>query len=212
MRKISRVVRILLFIPAAIGLAMAVRRGLALGGVATGTPPFPGAKGFDAEFSRYSIITLCHILPGALFMILGPLQFLPSIRNKHRTFHRRSGIVVIVCGYIIGLTALVMPFVLQPVGGLNESVATSFFGLYFLVALTMAWRAILQRDIVRHRQWMIRMFSIGVAIGTIRPIVVLFFIFSGLTPQVFFGTAFWLGFSLHLVLAEWWIGYTKPAA
>ncbi|MBS1603117.1 MAG: DUF2306 domain-containing protein [Bacteroidetes bacterium] len=212
MKRISRLLHVIMFLPAAIGLAMAVRRGLAIGGVATGSPPFGSAKGFDAEFSRQAIVTLVHILPGALFMILGPLQFLPRIRNNHPRLHRRSGVVVIICGYIIGISALVMPFFLRPIGGLNEAVATCFFALYFLIALTAAWRAILRRDIIRHRQWMIRMFSIGVAVGTIRPIVVLFFVFSGLPPQVFFGTAFWLGFSLHLVLAEWWISYTRNVA
>ena len=199
----------MIFFPAAIGIAMVVRRSLAIGGVATGSPPFSRDVGFDADFSRHPFITFLHILPGALFMILGPLQFLPRIRDRYPRWHRRSGVVVIVCGYIIGISALIMPFVLHPIGGLNEAVATSFFAVYFLIALTMAWRAILRRDIVHHRQWMIRMFSIGVAVGTIRPIVVLFFAFSGLPPQVFFGTAFWLGFSLHLVLAEWYIGYSK---
>jgi len=209
MKRISRLVHVLMFFPAAIGLAMVIRRSLAIGGVATGSPPFPGAAGFDADFSRHPFITFVHILPGALFMILGPLQFIPRIRNGYPRWHRRSGLAVIVCGYIIGVSALVMPFVLRPVGGLNEAVATSLFAVYFLISLTMAWRAILRRDLIRHRQWMIRMFSIGVAVGTIRPIVVLFFVFSGLPPQVFFGTAFWLGFSLHLVLAEWYIGYSK---
>ncbi|WP_431217004.1 DUF2306 domain-containing protein [Puia sp. P3] len=209
MKRISSLLHVVMFFPAAIGVAMVVRRSLAIGGIATGSPPFPGAAGFDADFSRHPFITFLHILPGALFMLLAPLQFLPRIRNGYPRWHRSSGLVVIVCGYIIGISALFMPFFLHPIGGLNESVATSFFAVYFLIALSMAWRAIRRRDIVRHRQWMIRMFSIGVAVGTIRPIVVLFFVFSGLPPQMFFGTAFWLGFSLHLVLAEWYIGYSK---
>jgi len=66
-------------------------------------------------------------------------------------------------------------------------------------------------DPALHHEWMIRMFSIGLAIGTIRPIMVLFFVFSGLPPQVFFGTAFWIGFTLHLVLAEAWINYSRKS-
>jgi hypothetical protein len=99
--------------------------------------------------------------------------------------------------------------VLRPVGGLNEAAATTFFGLYFLVALTMAWRKAGQKEFAAHRRWMIRMFSTGLAVATIRPIVALFFAFSGQPPQVFFGTAFWIGFTLHLILAEAWINYTR---
>jgi len=30
-------------------------------------------------------------------------------------------------------------------------------------------------------------------------------------PHEFFGTAFWIGFTLHLIAAEAWINYTRPA-
>jgi hypothetical protein len=51
------------------------------------------------------------------------------------------------------------------------------------------------------------------AVATMRPIVGVFFATSRLTrltPQEFFGTAFWLGFTLHLIAAEVWIHYTRP--
>jgi hypothetical protein len=31
-----------------------------------------------------------------------------------------------------------------------------------------------------------------------------------LTPHDFFGTAFWLGFTTHLITAQAWINYTRP--
>ncbi|HEV2664897.1 MAG TPA: hypothetical protein VG324_08300, partial [Blastocatellia bacterium] len=61
--------------------------------------------------------------------------------------------------------------------------------------------------------WMIRAFSIGLAVATIRPIIAVFFATSpltGLTPHEFFGAAFWTGFSLHLIAAEVWIRRTRP--
>jgi len=32
------------------------------------------------------------------------------------------------------------------------------------------------------------------------------------TPHDFFGTAFWLGFTMHLIAAESWIDYTRLEA
>jgi len=64
-----------------------------------------------------------------------------------------------------------------------------------------------------HREWMIRAFAVGLAVATIRPIIGMFFAtsqFSGLTPYQFFGTAFWIGFVLHLMAAEIWIHRTMP--
>jgi hypothetical protein len=60
---------------------------------------------------------------------------------------------------------------------------------------------------------MIRAFAVGLAIATIRPIMGAFFATRNIThlaPHDFFGTAFWLGFTLHLIAAEIWINYTRP--
>jgi hypothetical protein len=42
-----------------------------------------------------------------------------------------------------------------------------------------------------------------------RPIMALAFVISGLTPQEFLGAAFWIGFTLYLIIAEAWINYTR---
>lgn len=192
-----------------IGIAMVVRRSLTMAGVIASVNPAGGAL-FDTGFVKYPLITFLHMLPGALFMILGSLQFVKSIREKYPRFHRRSGWVFIVCGYMIGISAFIMSF-LVPIGGVNEGAATVLFSVFFLIALTMALVSIMKRRIALHREWMLRAFAIGLAVSTIRPIVGLFFAFSGLAPQQFFGTAFWIGFTLHLVIAEGWINYTRRA-
>ncbi|MBN9381807.1 MAG: DUF2306 domain-containing protein [Chitinophagaceae bacterium] len=202
----------LLFLPAIIGIVMAIRRTLVLAGIISSFNPPGMAKGsppFDTEFGKHPILTLIHILPGALFMITGPLQFIPGIRTRHLGFHRLNGRIYIASAYIVGISALVMSFVLSPIGGINQAAATILFAILFLVSISKAWWYIAHKEIALHREWMIRAFSIGLAIGTIRPIMVSFFAFSGLPPQVFFGTAFWIGFTLHTLAAEIWINYTR---
>jgi len=214
LNKVRRLLHTLMFLPAVIGIATVVRRTLVLAGLMGSFNP-PGmtknAPAFDDGFSRHPVITLIHILPGALFMILGPMQFMPGVRQKYRRFHRVSGRVYIIAAYIIGISALYMPFVLRPIGGLNEAAATTLFAILFLVSLSKAWWYVVHKQVALHREWMIRAFSIGLAVGTIRPIVALFFAFSGLPPQTFFGTAFWIGFTLQLLAAEIWINYTREA-
>jgi uncharacterized membrane protein len=144
-------------------------------------------------------------------MILGPLQFLPAIRTRHPRFHRRSGRIFLLCGLVIGVTALIMPFVMTPIGGVNEAAGVLLFAVYFLTALGKAFRHILHGRVALHREWMIRAFAIGLAVATIRPIIALFFAFSRLSPHVFFGTAFWIGFSLHAIVAEVWINSTRKS-
>jgi uncharacterized membrane protein len=167
----------------------------------------------DDIFARYPFLTLIHILPALLFLLLGTLQFNQTFRQRHLQWHRWSGRVLLVCGLIVGVSALVMSFGMPAIGGVNQAAATTLFALFFLFALGKAFRHILGREIVLHREWMIRAFSIGLAVATIRPIVAVFFAtsrFSGLTPHEFFGTAFWIGFVLHLIAAEAWIQWTRP--
>jgi uncharacterized membrane protein len=166
----------------------------------------------DDLFARYPVLTLVHIVPGMLFMILGPLQFSPGIRARHLRWHRFSGRVFVVCGLVIGISAVVMSFGMPAIGGLNQAAATALFGVFFLFALSRAFWHIRRRQIALHREWMIRAFAIGLAVATIRPIIGIFFAtspLSGLTPREFFGIAFWIGFVLHLIAAEAWIRTTS---
>jgi uncharacterized membrane protein len=204
-----------------IGTAVAVRRmvhviPIVLHGYHPPPPPNnPVAAQFgalDDLFAHYPVLTLIHIVPGLLFMLLGPLQFSSTIRARYLRWHRWSGRIFVGCGFVIGISALMMSFGMPAIGGVNQAAATTLFGSYFLVALSRAFWLIRRGEVALHREWMIRAFSIGLAVATIRPIMGIFFAtsrWSGLTPREFFGVAFWIGFVLHLMAAEAWIRATQ---
>ena len=205
-----------------IGVAAAVRRIIYLGPIlANGySPPAvaPGSRGaqfaaLDEVFARHPVLTMIHIVPGLLFMALGPFQFSESIRARRPQWHRWNGRILVACGLVIGISALLMSFTMQSIGGVNQAASTILFALFFLFALNKAVWHVSRREIILHRQWMIRAYTIGLAVATIRPIIGIFFAtspLSGLTPREFFGTAFWIGFVLHLIAAEAWIHRTMP--
>jgi len=182
---------------------------------ATSNPRIAQLLALDDIFARYPILTLIHILPALLFLTLGLLQFSLAFRDRHLQWHRWNGRILLVCGIVVGISALVMSFGMPAIGGVNQAAATTLFALFFLFALGKAFRHIRRREVALHREWMIRSFSIGLAVATIRPIIGVFFAtspFTGLTPYQFFGTAFWIGFVLHLIAAEAWIQWTRPQA
>jgi Predicted membrane protein (DUF2306) len=153
------------------------------------------------------------LVPGLIFMILGPLQFVRGIRTRMPAVHRWIGRFFLGVGLVIGITAYGLPFQTS-IGGANETAATTAFASLFLFALYKAYLYAWGRDFAQHREWMIRVFAIGLAVATVRPIVGVFFAtgrLTGLTPHEFFGTAFWLGFTLQTIAAEVWINYTRPA-
>jgi len=193
-----------------IGVAIVTRRTMSLAGFIS-TPSTLSSAAPDAAFARYAPLTLVHILPGLLFLVLGPFQFIQTLRIRKPEVHRRIGYVVLTSGLVTGVTALAMTTQMA-IGGATERAATTLFGVLFLVSLVRAFSCIRNRRVAAHREWMIRAFSLGLAVATIRPIVGAFFAtqrFTGLTPPEFFGIAFWIGFTMHLIAAEAWINHSR---
>jgi len=209
---VIRILWLLTLVLALIGVGIAIRRMLHLFAPSPAPSNFPEAAALDSGFARHPVLTMIHIVPGLLFMALGPLQFIRKLRTRRPRLHRWTGRVVVVSGLIIGGTALVMSPQMA-IGGANETAATMLFASVFLFALVRAFVCIRGGRVALHREWMIRAFAIGLAVATIRPIMGVFFATSRithLTPHDFFGTAFWLGFTMQAMAAEIWINYTRP--
>ena len=202
---------------ALIGVATAVHRMLLLVGSASVVHALqgpPAAAALNDGFARHRRLTLMHIVPGMLFVVLGPLQFVRSLRSRYPAVHRWIGRTVLACGVVIGSTALVMS-PRMAIGGPIETAATTLFAILFLFALGKAFAAIRRGKVALHREWMIRAFAVGLAVAFVRPIVGVFFATSPLThltPRDFFGPAFWLGFSVQTIAAEFWVRYTRTQA
>ena len=193
-----------------IGLLAVAHRIYALIQPMRGTPRFAGVADMDAGFVRHRGLTLLHILPASLFLILMPMQFVERIRAQHPAWHRWSGRLLILLGLIVGFSALDMSYTMA-IGGANETAAITLYASLFLVFLGLGFWNIRQRRIARHREWMIRASGVALGIATTRPIVGAFFA-AGLSPHEFFGTAFWLGFTLTLLGAEGWVRLSRERA
>jgi uncharacterized membrane protein len=198
---------------ALVGLTVGIRRtSLLLRPEVASTARNP-TKALDEHFASQRGLTLIHILPGMLFMILGPLQFMAKLRERHPRFHRWSGRILLSASAVLGVAGLRMT--LGPtIGGVDEKAALLLFGSFFLAALAKAFWHALRGEFAQHREWMIRGFATGLAVAAIRPIMGSFFAAAALQgrtpdPGSFFGTAFWMGFGLSAVVAEAWIRYTR---
>jgi uncharacterized membrane protein len=213
-RALVRFVRVAVIFLALIGLAVATRRTVVLlkpGALSARNNP---AVALDAAFTDRRTLTLVHILPGMLFMVLGPLQFVRGLRAKYPQVHRWSGRIFLAASAVIGVTGLTLAFG-KTIGGVDEKAAVTLFGSFFLIALAKGLWHTLRREFAQHREWMIRGYAIGLAVAAVRPIMGTFFAAAVLhghqpQPREFFGTAFWIGFTLQMIAAEIWINYTRP--
>ena len=106
-RRAIRFLWIGVIVLATIGVAAATRRALVLFWPGIFAGKYPPAAALDIGFAKHAALTLVHIIPAALFLVLTPLQFVPAIRLKHLQVHRWLGKILVVSGLVIGISALV---------------------------------------------------------------------------------------------------------
>jgi uncharacterized membrane protein len=171
----------------------------------TGTDPEP--EDFEARYVAHPWLAYVHMTPGVLYLLGAPLQLSERFRTKHYTAHRRLGRVLVTAALVSVSLALI--FGLRfPLGGTPEAIATAVFGCWFLACLLLAVRAIRRGKVSIHRRWMIRAFAVGVGVGTIRIWIGLLLGTGLLDFHNSFAAAFWIGLSLNVLAAEWWIRTT----
>ena len=168
----------------------------------------PDESEFESRYAAYPWLAYIHILPGALYLSLAPFQLWRGFRNRNLKRHRRIGRVALVAGLTSGVFGVLFGF-FQSFGGTLQASASVVFGVWFVTALLLAYRAVRRRDITTHRRWMIRAFAVGLAVGTIRIWIGLFEAFGVLETRDAFGVAFWISFLLHAAIAELWL-YWRP--
>jgi uncharacterized membrane protein len=187
-----------------IGLAAATRRAVVLihptSATQSTTAKNPAAQ-LDGGFLQNRLRTFAHIVPAAIYLLLLPLQFIRRIRTRYPRFHRWNGRILVALGIVVVISALALSRT-NSIGGVNEAAATTLYALLLLWFLVAGFRSARRRDFTTHRQWMLRAYGVTLGIATTRPIVGIFFATRKLSPHEFFGTAFWLGFTLTLMAAE----------
>jgi hypothetical protein len=186
-----------------IGFAVVIRRVLALRSSASPGAP-PELAQLDGWFQTHAVLTYVHILTAFVFLVFLVLIFWQPTR--------RSAIIRSVyygLGTMVGLTAYAMST--YSVGGWVERAAVLFFNTLFLLSLGFSYRAWRYGMVVQERRWTLRSAATVLGIATTRPVMGVFFATSRLThwtPQQFFGPAFWIGFSINVIVMELWLRKT----
>lgn len=185
---------------------------LAFVGIAA-SATFSFREPINPGFLAYPTIVGLHVVLGAIFLALAPLQFVGRIRSRRLAYHRRAGRLIVSVGLVVGATALFMGLVI-PAGGWASRVVVGFFGALFLFALAKAFLHIRARRVALHREWMIRAFAIGLAIATQRLIfkLALLVTMTDSTEQptgMLSATAFTVAFLVNASVAEVWIRISR---
>ena len=142
---------------------------------------------------------IIHVIGGMIALVLGPLQFVPWIRNRLPALHRVSGrIYVAACA--IGAPAGFM-LALGTIAGPIASIGFAIPALLWPVFTYLGVRCAMERRIEEHRRWMLRSYAITANAITLRILLPA----AGLLGFEFLGAyriIAWLGWVVNLALVE----------
>ena len=176
-------------------------------------PPVEGQPGpppeFNVRYLDHVVLSLWHVITGFIFIILAPLQFSKSWRAKHLVMHRWVGRGLISVALIAAVTGIVMAYELPGFGGFSSTLASWTLGLTIIICLLRALWCAVTRQIALHREWMLRAFAIGLAVGTQRLLISIFMGFQAAPFEEIFAPTLWLGLVLNLIIVETWITLTR---
>ena len=95
-----------------------------------------------------------HTLCGVIALVAGPLQFSSRFRQRHLKFHRLLGRIYVVSVFIGAFTGIALA------AGRPGLPGTSMQAAAWIVCTTAAFITARNRQIVQHRQWMVRSYAV----------------------------------------------------
>lgn len=143
-----------------------------------------------------------HIVGATCSLFLGPIQFWKSIRIKYVRFHRIAGKIYIIGSLVAAVCAFRLALIFDCVGCRYSLIPLS---VLFFVTTSLAWYAIKQRNIIAHKQFMVRSYVCALAFVFVRlyQVLPLDFIFQPIvSDEVFAVVLEWTFSILPLIVVE----------
>ncbi len=145
---------------------------------------------------------VAHILGATCSLFLGPIQFWKFIRTKYLKLHRLAGKIYVIGTLIAAVSAFRLALIFDCV-----ACRFSLIPLSFLLFLTtaLAWYTIKQKNIVAHKQFMVRSYTCALAFVFVRlyQVIPLGFMFDVINePNIQGIVTEWMFSILPLILVE----------
>jgi hypothetical protein len=154
-----------------------------------------------AVFNEHRALITTHAVASALALLLGPCQFLDSLRAARPRLHRALGYAYLVPGVALGGIAGLL-LARHSFGGLVSHLGFGLLAALWLFSGVMAVVAAKARRFADHRAWMVRNFALTFAAVTLRLYLPLGFA-SGLRFEAFYPAVAWLCWVPNLLFVEW---------
>lgn len=159
----------------------------------------------NARFFASPLPVILHIVSASLFAVLGAFQFVSRLWRRGNHWHQNVGRFLVPCGLVVGFSGVWMTLFYPQAKNASALlyVLRLLFGSGMVLSIVLGYTAILRRDILAHRAWMMRAYALGLGAGTQ--------VLTGMVGELAFGPPNALGNALlmgaawviNLAVAEW---------
>jgi uncharacterized membrane protein len=159
----------------------------------------------NARFFASPLPVVLHIISVTIFSLLGAFQFAPAFRRRRPAWHRAAGRMLIPSGLVAALSGLWMTlFYPWPDGdGVILYGLRLLFGTVMLLSMLLGVAAIWRRDFVKHGNWMMRGYAIGLGAGTQVLTQLPWMLIFGQPNEFVRALLMGAGWVINLVVVEW---------
>jgi hypothetical protein len=145
-----------------------------------------------------------HVFSSALTLMAGFTQFSPTILKNNKPVHRLAGKIYVYDILFVNFpSGMIMAIYAN--GLLPSKIAFIVLDTLWFSFTLAALLAIKKRDIITHRQFMIRSYALTLSAITLRTWKMIFTHTTTLDPLTIYMIDAWMGFVPNLLLAEWLI-------
>lgn len=102
-----------------------------------------------------------HVMFAMVMVIGGPLQFIPQIRNRFKTFHRWLGRIYVFLSIIMAIDGFTMVWTRGTVGGTLQHVSISIQALYIILFAVLTIKFAQKKEFAKHQTWAWRLFMVS---------------------------------------------------
>jgi uncharacterized membrane protein len=141
--------------------------------------PLGGLPADTLRLASTPVAFFLHALSGVLFGVLGPLQFVRTLRSRFGAVHRVAGRVFVLAAVVLALSGLSLLLQVESMTTSLLDAARGVFGLALLGAIMLGLAAARRRDFGGHRAWMIRAYAIGMGTGPVALVLFPIYLITG---------------------------------
>jgi uncharacterized membrane protein len=161
-----------------------------------------GTHSIKERFFATAIAGWAHTMGGSLAAVLGPFQFLSSVRRQYPRVHVWIGRVYLAAVATSGLAGFF--FSQSSIAGITGVTGFGVLAVFWLVSGTLAYVHIRRGNVAEHRRWMIRNYALTFAAVTLRIELPLLMI-AGLKFVHAFRVVAWSCWVPNWVVVETWL-------